>query len=160
MERYLPLPNFVGSGEIYSGSYIGVPFDCDGHRKMFALLEKRFPQKPVLCHCGANDIVKMARAFPGLKFILAHANFPDGAEGPARAVRDCPNVWVEPCSSAATRGKVEGLVRAVGADRVLFGSDLMLIAPELTIGLIQDSTLSEEEKRKVFYTNAKALFGL
>jgi predicted TIM-barrel fold metal-dependent hydrolase len=161
MERYLSLPNFAGVGELYSGSYIGTPFDCEGHRKLFEILEKKFPQKPVLCHCSANDIVKMARAYPKLKFILAHASFTESGEDVFwRALKDCPNVWVEPCSSGPTREKVENLVRSVGVERVLFGSDLMLLAPGVTIGMIEDAQISDEDKHNIFYSNAKALFQL
>ena len=160
MKRYLPLPNFVGVGEIYSGSYIGVPFDCDGHRKLFAFLQENFPQKPALCHCGAGDIVKFARAYPRLRFILAHASFTEGGQDVARTIGDCTNVWVEPCSSGPTREKMEGLVRALGADRVLFGSDLMLLAPALTLGMIEDARINDADKEKIFYSNAKRLFAL
>jgi hypothetical protein len=158
MERYLPLPNFVGVGEIYSGAYIGAPFDCDGHRRLFEVLEKHFPDKPALCHCSAGDIVKMARTFPRLKFVLAHANFTEGGEDLARVIGGCPNVWVEPCSSSPSREKVEGLVKTLGADRVLYGSDLMLLAPEFTIGMIEDARISDEDKNKILYSNAKRLF--
>ena len=160
MERYLSLPNFVGVGEIYSGSYIGAPFDCEGHRRLFEALQNKFPEKPALCHCGAGDIAKMARAFPRLKFILAHANFTEGGEDFAALIKDCPNVWVEPCSSSPTREKVEGLVKALGADRVLFGSDLMLLAPEFTMGMIEDARISDKDKEKILYLNAKRLFAL
>ncbi len=160
MKRYLPQPNFVGVGEIYSGSYIGVPFDCDGHHRLFAYLQEHFPEKPALCHCGPADIVKMARAYPRLRFILAHAAFTETGHDVAEAVKACPNVWVEPCSSGPVREKIEGLVRVLGAERVLFGSDLMLLAPEFTIGMIHDARIPDEDKRKIFYHNAKQLFHL
>lgn len=47
-----------------------------------------------------------------------------------------------------------------GADRILFGSDYPLNVPSAEIERLWATALSEDARRKIFYTNAKKLFRL
>ena len=71
---------------------------------------------------------------------------------------DRPNVLLELCSGLAPVGKIEQAVAMVGADRLLFGSDLTILDPGYTLGTVLGSEISEAEKRSILYNNAKRVF--
>lgn len=154
IKRYLSLDKFVGVGELYSGEVIGSPFDCDGHRRIFEFLQDNYPDKPVLCDADPAQISNVARDFPGLTFILAHCSDWNNA---VLAAQRCSNIYLEICTQQP-RSKLEDLVRGVGAERVLFGSDLSLLPPEKTLGMIMDSEISDVDKETILYRNALRLF--
>ena len=47
--------------------------------------------------------------------------------------------------------------KLIGADRILFGSDYPLISQNRIINQIKSSSISEEEKKKIFSDNALEL---
>jgi predicted TIM-barrel fold metal-dependent hydrolase len=76
------------------------------------------------------------------------------------AVRACPNIFLETCTSFGEHGTIEFLVEGAGADRVLFGSDMPLMDARYNVGRIATANISEEDKRKVLGLNAMRLLGL
>jgi predicted TIM-barrel fold metal-dependent hydrolase len=54
-------------------------------------------------------------------------------------------------------GMLEYAVETIGADRVLFGSDFSINDPSSVIARIQNSFLTEEQKRKVLSGNLQQL---
>ena len=51
-------------------------------------------------------------------------------------------------------------VTALGADRIMFAVDYPYVHSSYTIGQIEKTPISEEDKEKIFHLNAKKLFGL
>jgi len=111
--------------------------------------------------------------FPKLRLILAHLGrgFYEEARQIARAY---PRVCFD-CSDVVTRGKGEGLVdapdalsdmeflsliRDVGVERVMFGSDYPFLRPEWGIRRILNLDMSEQEKRAILGQNAVRILGL
>ena len=47
-----------------------------------------------------------------------------------------------------------------GADRLLFGSDHPWVSPQIFVKIIDEMKISELEKEKIYYQNAKSLFGV
>jgi predicted TIM-barrel fold metal-dependent hydrolase len=56
------------------------------------------------------------------------------------------------------KGKLEEAVDKAGAEKIMFGSDLTLLNPAHTIGMVMDAEISENDKEKIFYLNAKRVF--
>ena len=56
---------------------------------------------------------------------LMHTVLGDYHVGDINVVADLPNVYLDTSGMLAMAGSVEDVVRFVGADRVIFGSDLM-----------------------------------
>ncbi len=115
---------------------------------------------PVLVHTFPEqtyDLMEVAKAFPSVQIIMGHMggdNWQEGIEAAAKT----NNIYLEPCSSFPDADKVLAAVEAVGPDRVLFGSDSNLLNPAFTVGMVADTDLSIEIKRKIFYENAQRLF--
>ncbi len=82
--------------------------------------------KPMLLHLGFDghgDYQALLKAVPGLKLVLAHAGFPRFSKT-WEEIKDMPDVYVD-LSSTIYVGEptMRQAVRALGADRCLFGTD-------------------------------------
>ena len=104
----------------------------------------------------ARDNLKVAERFPEAAIFLFHM----GGTEPrptALAVKAHPNAILEPCCTPAERGKVGYAVQVVGAERVVFGSDLTLISPFHTLGMVLEEEFEQGVLRKILRENALRL---
>ena len=97
--------------------------------------------------------------FPRIKWVQAHAGS-GGNWGSVEAARDIPNVYLETASSRGEYGILKAVVDAVGADRVLYGSDGPVFDARHQVGKIVTADISDEDKRKILGLNAIKLLGL
>lgn len=161
IEKYLPSDKFIGLGELYHYGYIGKPIDCPEHRYILKRLQK-FPERKriVLWHCydqqAIDQLVLLARDFPEISFIMAHAGGLDWRNA-IPIVKEIPNLYIEICSGLPVRGKIEYMVKSVGVEKILFGADITLLNPNFTYGMIFDAEITEKEKELILYKNAKNL---
>ena len=75
---------------------------------------------------GISDSAHMARAakkYPEAVLQMAHITGGGDWNWQLRGLEDCPNVYVDISGSVRDAGVLEALVAAVGAERVLFGTD-------------------------------------
>jgi hypothetical protein len=135
---------------------------------------------PIIFHSGAfalgqakSDFAALPHfreaiaAYPRLTFVLGHMGFGEfktcaelsGAH--TNVMFDCCYVinGTEP-SPSLTDEEAATAIRAVGCDRVMFGSDYPWFDPALDSGRIRRLPLSDSEKQRVLYLNAAALFGI
>ena len=119
----------------------------------------------VIAHTGSNGepkyLGKAAQRFPNAKFVAAHA----GNEEPFRTqamdvARSYENFFLETCSTYRTPGVIEELVEKVGADRVLYGSDMPLMDPRSQIGKIITADISNDDKLMILGKNAKKILNI
>lgn len=108
-----------------------------------------------------HSFVPLAKRFPNITWVLAHSgNNMRGQEEAVAAAQECPNIYLETCSSYSEHGAMEFLVEGAGEDRVLYGSDMPLIEPRHQIAKITTADLSDETKRKILGLNAIRILGL
>ena len=133
--------------------------------KLYAAIEGRLP---LLIHTGdsrggysaPDRVLPVLERFPKLDVICAH--FGGYTEWDA-AVKYLAGrrVWVDTSSSLSFLGKRRALelIRAFGADRVLFGTDYPMwdVAHELM--MIRSLGLSETQLEKILHGNIRALIG-
>ena len=101
------------------------------------------------------------KAYPDVDLILGHAGWRhDGNRAAAELARNYPNVYVDLSGDIYSFGLVEWLVEQIGADRVLFGSDLTMIDGRTVMGRILDADISLQAKTLILGENAVRLFGL
>ena len=100
----------------------------------------------------------VADAFPKAKIVVAHLGGQDMAEEAIRWLADS-SVWID--TSFAARSvpiqTAERVIRAFGADRVLFGTDCPWDTPADTVRYLRQSDLKQEELDKIFSENALRL---
>lgn len=130
----------------------GIPYDSPAYESIWELADAR--ELPVLLHTW-GDMDRYESIFgdyPSARIILAHS----GCLRPELYVRiasENPNVWLETAFSAAPCGLVEYLVREVGAERILFGSDMPWMSEGQQIGRIVFADIPEETKHTILVDN-------
>lgn len=141
-------------------SYASILEWCSG-REVPVMLHSNFLFDP------ANvDIYKrytgLHELYPGIKWVISHAGWPNPPAGQVivDSVKAIPNMYLETCSSFNHAGTLEFIVEGVGADRILYGSDMSLMDARLQVGMIATADISEEDKRKILGLNAIKLLGL
>ena len=99
------------------------------------------------------------KRFPRIRWVMAHAG--SGSNWSSiEAARDIPNVYLETASSRGEPGIIKAVVEAVGADRVLYGSDMPVFDARHQVGKIVTADISDEDKQKILGLNAIKLLGL
>jgi len=164
IQTYLASERFLGVK--LHPNYSGQALDSSESQE---LIKEFYPYgKPLLVHTwgesGVNAVTQVAKAFPSLQIIMAHMGG-DGLEGRGwraaiKAAKNLPNTYLEVCGSVQDRDRIREAVDAVGAERILFGSDMTLINPVYIIGVIEDADIPREAKELILYENAKRLFNL
>ena len=101
----------------------------------------------------SSDLSELAARHPAATFIAAHAGN-DWEQG-IREIRKNENVYAEICGSDATAGIVEMAVRELGAERVIYGSDLPGRSLASQIGKVTGANLSDADKSMILKGNLK-----
>ena len=138
--------------------------NAPGYDSVYELANKR--GLPVLFHTWTaghiHQVEEVAQRFKDMKIIIAHSAFRD--DSTRYAVIDfCKkneNVYVDTAISTTYEGSLEWMVGKIGADRVLFGSDISFYEARHNFGRIGLSKLSEADKIKIYGENARKLFAL
>lgn len=102
-----------------------------------------------------THVATLARRYPEADIIMAHiaGDWERGIE----AVRDCPNVLVDTSGSIVEMGMIETAVEALGAERVLFGSDAHGADLSVTVAKILGADISEPDKALVMGGNMDSI---
>ena len=109
-------------------------------------------------HTDPEDAATLARRFPNVRIIMAHLTG-CGVRG-VLAVKSCANLVVDTSGAAPEAGIVEFAVEHLGADRVLYGSDVPIRDFGVALTRITGSRLDSTTKKKILRENARTLFGL
>jgi predicted TIM-barrel fold metal-dependent hydrolase len=114
-----------------------------------------------LIHPSPNLVAEMndiAPRYPNIAFILAHTggSFRDARLGIEIALKN-PNVYLEITLTSVTYRVIEFMVKHVGADRVLFGTDQPMRDPIPQFGWMAYAHCSFEEKKKMFGLNMRKI---
>ena len=105
-----------------------------------------------------DHIAKLASKLPEAKIIMAHVgmDWPHGT----RVIADHENVYTDFSGSLLEQGTIEKSVKYLGAERVLFGSDLPYVSFAAKIGMVKGADLTIEQKQNILFENAMKLFRL
>jgi uncharacterized protein len=118
---------------------------------------------PIFFHTGTpafaqpTQLSELAMRFPGVKFIMGHMGSTDFKLEAVDAGVLSTNIYLD--TSWILPKLVEKAVAAVGADRVLFGSDSPLSTLRIEMGLRQAAQLSSEDRAKVMGGTMLRLLG-
>lgn len=159
--------------EAYSDVYIGFKLLSDYHR--VPLTDPRY--RPVweyadqrglfvLAHTwgdspydGPSVVREVAERYPHVRLLLGHSCH--GAWDAAVALaRDFPNVYLELTAVFDDRGVIEKFVREVGAERLLFGTDLPWFDPHHAIGVLLSADITDDDRHAICHRNAERLLNI
>lgn len=125
---------------------------------------------PVLIHCGdirydfdsPERILNLHRLLPDLTIIGAHFGGWSEWERANFLLAGHDNILVD-CSSSLYNLEKETaaqMIRRMGAENVLFGSDYPMWTPEGEVEKLLALPLTDQEKEDILWNNAAKLFGL
>jgi predicted TIM-barrel fold metal-dependent hydrolase len=151
----------VSIGEVEADKPCSVP-------EMDLIVERAASMKvPILQHTwlkiGGNepgestpyDVVALARRHPEVQFVCVHTGG-DWERG-IRIIRDTKNVWAEIAGSNPTSGFVEMAVRELGAERVIYGSDVGGRSFASQLGKVLGADIPESAKELILGGNLRRL---
>ncbi|WP_326636510.1 amidohydrolase family protein [Nonomuraea fuscirosea] len=112
---------------------------------------------PVLTHTydgsAYNDLPmvdQVAADHPGVRILAGHAGAtPLGFEHAIEVALRRPGVILEVCGSFNSGADISRMVREVGADRVVYGSDFPFIDLRMSLGRVIFSDLAEQDRAAV-----------
>jgi len=147
-------------------SFVKYPIDGDNYRAAWEYADER--GLVVLTHtesggstCQVAQVGRCAERYPNAKVLFGHSGFGyAGARACVEVGRRVPNTYFDITASTTDLGLVEILVDGLGADRVLYGTDLPFIDCRMQIGRLAFSRLNDDQLKLVLADNAKRLFGM
>jgi predicted TIM-barrel fold metal-dependent hydrolase len=101
------------------------------------------------------DVAELARRHPTIPIICGHTGG-DWERG-IRAVRELKNISLDLAGSDPTAGYVEMAVREVGAERVIYGSDVGGRSFASQMAKVMDADISDHARRLIFSENLKRM---
>lgn len=104
-----------------------------------------------------RHVAKLAERYPELKLVMAHIG--GDWEYGIKAVRHCPNVSIDTSGSIAHTGMLRMCIRELGAERVVWGTDMPGADLLYTLAKIDTAPITEAQKTKMLSTNAQRLLG-
>lgn len=102
-----------------------------------------------------RDLAELARRHPKAQFICGHSGG-DWLLG-LQALRHSPNVMVETGGFDPTTGCVEMAVRELGADRVVFGSDVPGRSFASQLSKVRGAAIEEFQRRQILRDNLRTV---
>jgi hypothetical protein len=164
VERTLDLPSFVGikiHPDVQAYSVSGPLYN-----PVWALARRR--GVPILTHTFVDSAFSdplqfgpIAAEWPDVVILLGHSGVT--GEGHRRAIAMAqahPNLYLELCGSFTTGLWIRRMVEAVGAERVLYGSDFPFIELRYGLGRVAFAGLTPAEEELVLGRNARRLLRL
>ena len=101
-----------------------------------------------------REMTDLAARYPNIRFLLAHSggSWQTARQHVALAKRFA-NCFLEITFTSVTNGVIEFMVRELGAERVLYGSDAPMRDPAPQLGWVVYADLPEEDKRAILGGN-------
>lgn len=157
-------PRFVGI-KIHPGLH-RYRLDGPGYRVVWEFADEK--GWPLLTHTWGGDpyctpamLTEPAQSFRRVPILVGHSGAnTQGIEESIALAKEYHNVYLDITASYLPYGIIEHMAAEVGADRVLFGTDLPFLDPRPKITQVAGARISVEDKRKIFGENARRVFGI
>jgi len=125
---------------------------------MYPIIAKAAELKlPVLAHSTPEECEGLSQVVPDAIIIMAHMGGCPTALGDWHrailAARRYPNIILDTASSMNDLGYIEAAVAAVGAERVLFGTDMPLLDPFFGLAKVTSAELSQDALDRILAGN-------
>ncbi|MCX5757130.1 MAG: amidohydrolase family protein [Candidatus Hydrogenedentes bacterium] len=160
MERHLGTPGFRCIK--LHPSLAGYPLDGPNYEAVWSLAQAR--GCPVLTHawvgdatCGPAQVRHVLERHRAVNLIFGHALYPATFPEAAELAKSFETLRLDITTSQHAYGFIEHAVKSVGAERILFGSDMPFISAAGAVGLVLYAQISDADKARIFGGNAKRL---
>lgn len=104
--------------------------------------------------CSPSMFPSIGRAYPKARILMGHSGVTwHGIEQAQEAALQAPNLYLELCSSQRHRLALARSVDRVGAERILFGSDMPALEAACTLADVLTSSIRDSDKELILRTN-------
>jgi len=137
------------------------PDNCKNLDKVIDTVEKY--NVPILTHTGTATLslpqqwAFVAEKHPNVDFIFAHIGYYDFGYGCIECAKKYSNIYVETSGQHEIPVLEKALVD-LGSEKIIFGSDWPYKYVATEIKKFEVLNLTDEEKKKIFYSNAQKLW--
>ena len=143
-------------------TYHGTPPDAPAYHRVYTMMQVR--RGVILSHTFGDPgtLERLAAGYPDITFIEAHTAatyIPRVAESYAVVMAARSNIYLDMCLSRVYYGDLEQWVDAVGANRLLFGTDVPFNDNAHQIGRVTHAAISEADKRAILGGNMMRIVG-
>jgi predicted TIM-barrel fold metal-dependent hydrolase len=105
-----------------------------------------------------KEMFDLAGRYPNVNFLLAHSGWTwKQARLHVEIAKAFPNCFLEITFTSVTNGSIEYMVREIGSERVLYGSDAPMRDPFPQFGWVAYADISEEDKRNILGRNMQKI---
>ncbi len=105
-----------------------------------------------------EEMFDLAGRYPNVNFLLAHSGWTwSQARMHVDIAKQFPNCFLEITFTSVTNGIIEYMVREVGSERVLYGSDAPMRDPFPQFGWVAYADISEDDKRNILGRNMQRI---
>ncbi len=120
---------------------------------------------PVNIHSGDYNamplqIAALAERYPDVSVIMDHMGYRLHTAEAVLAAEKCPNIYLGTTIATAEPIVIKRAVEAVGAERIVFGSNAPGAIPVLCVEAIKRQDFSEEELELIFWRNLARIYGI
>lgn len=163
-------PGVRGIGEVHATSYQHwYPITGPAYEPAWEFAAQR--NVPVLIHsgptsegarCSPTMIGEVARRHPGFPILIGHCGAYDSwlmLDEAIDVALEYDQVYLEICAMGRFYGVLEHIVRRLGPDKVVFGTDAPFHDWTAEVAHVACAKLSDEQKAKIFGGTMRALLG-
>ena len=120
------------------------------------------PLSPEICHCTPAGASRMRKNFPRLKTVLSHLGGMNRWDEVERELAPSPGLFLDTAMlyGNISSGQALRIIRRMGAERILFGSDAPWHSPVKERDFILSLGLSSREEELILGKNGSELFGI
>jgi hypothetical protein len=105
------------------------------------------------------DLARLAARHPTVKFILAHIGGGGDYAHTFHALKDSPNIYPDLSGSGVDRGMLDDAIKALGARRLLWGSDITMCTGLAKLRALETTgLLSADDLADIRWRNAARIF--
>lgn len=105
-------------------------------------------------NCGPLLFANIAKQFPRARILLGHSGVSwRGYQQAIEVAKQAPNTYLDISGSQSHRTILEICVEEVGADRVLFGSDMPYLDAAIPLGRVLTARITDDAKHAILRSN-------
>jgi uncharacterized protein len=118
-----------------------------------------YPHNPSSVYAQPELVKHVKEKYPKVKIIMAHggAHY-NGHLQAIEILKNYDETYIDTSGDTISFGLIEWFVREIGAERILYGSDMNWLDPRAHIGRVLGANIKMQDKELILYKNAQRLF--